>query len=297
MKITRTPVNPPKKRWAQAGGRPDAERLRAALEAIDKAVEPDVAILYGSAARGGMTPDSDVDLLIVKDGIDQDAVNRAADAGTEAGGGRAHVMGASWVALLGEADSPTALHGAALHEGLVVAEHGRCDPESTRQARDEGWRAPESAGERERRVLELCAREAQEWLDLAAARRRLGRKSGQEGFGGWEADSAKSAAEACVMALCAAEGRIAREDRAAEGLEVFEKANGKLPPDPKAGWLTTQASRTTAMTEMQGHGRNRGAGDLLRWARKTVRETIDKRRKQLEDSRRAGAAATPRRRI
>ena len=100
-----------------------------------------------------------------------------------------------------------------------------------------------------------------------------------------------------MMAACAAEGRVAREDRAAEGLAAFEQANGKLPPGAKAGWLTTVASRTASMTESEGHGRNCGAGDLLRRARKTVRETIERRRKELEDSRRAGAAAKPRRRI
>ena len=137
MKITLTPVDRPKKPWAQTAGRPDPEKLRAGLEAIEKGVEPDIVILYGSAARGSMKPSSDVDLLVVKDGIDQDAVNRAADAGTQAGGGRAHVMGTGWVALLNATDSPTTLHGAAVREGLVVAEYGRCDPESTRTARDE----------------------------------------------------------------------------------------------------------------------------------------------------------------
>lgn len=33
--------------------------------------QPEKIILFGSAARGGMTPDSDIDLLIIKDGVDQ----------------------------------------------------------------------------------------------------------------------------------------------------------------------------------------------------------------------------------
>ena len=296
MKTTLTRTDRPKRRWAQSKRRPDPQKLRAALAAIEEAVEPDVVILYGSGARGTMKPDSDVDLLIVGVGIDQDAVIRATDTGTDTGGGRTHVLGIGWTELLQATDSPTTVHGAAIREGLVVAEHGRCDPESTRKAREEPWRVPESPGERERRVLDVCAIDAEKWLTLAAARREHGRRAGREGFHRWEADYAKSAAEACVMAVYAAEGRRAREDRAGRAFAALEKANTELPAHAKAGWIITREAITAGLSELEGRDRNSAAGQLLRWARKRVREIIERRRRGVEDSRRAGAAASPRRR-
>ena len=206
------------------------------------------------------------------------------------------MLGIGWTELLQATDSPTTVHGAAIREGLVVAEHGRCDPESTRRARDEPWRVPESPGERGRRVLDVCAIDADKWLTLAAARREHGRRAGREGFHRWEADYAKSAAEACVMAVCAAESRTMREDRAGRAFAALEKANPELPVQAKAAWMMTREAITAGLSEFEGRNRNRAAGQLLRWARKRARETIERRRRDIEDSRRAGAAASPRRR-
>ena len=40
------------------------------IERIVEVTEPERIILFGSAARGGMGPNSDIDLLIIKDGGD-----------------------------------------------------------------------------------------------------------------------------------------------------------------------------------------------------------------------------------
>ena len=48
--------------------KPAAADLRAAIEAIVSRLEPDQIILFGSAARGEMTDDSDLDLLVIKNG-------------------------------------------------------------------------------------------------------------------------------------------------------------------------------------------------------------------------------------
>ena len=45
--------------------RPDPDRLQAAVDFIVARLNPDQLILYGSAARGHMTPDSDLDFLAV----------------------------------------------------------------------------------------------------------------------------------------------------------------------------------------------------------------------------------------
>jgi uncharacterized protein len=49
----------------QAGTAPSPEHLEAILHRVVEAVHPLRVVLFGSAARGEMTPDSDVDLLVV----------------------------------------------------------------------------------------------------------------------------------------------------------------------------------------------------------------------------------------
>lgn len=44
--------------------------LNDVIERIVEVTEPEKIILFGSAARGGMGPNSDIDLLIIKDGGD-----------------------------------------------------------------------------------------------------------------------------------------------------------------------------------------------------------------------------------
>ena len=44
--------------------------LNDVIERIVEVTEPQKIILFGSAARGGMGPNSDIDLLIIKDGGD-----------------------------------------------------------------------------------------------------------------------------------------------------------------------------------------------------------------------------------
>ena len=45
----------------------DSEELRTAIAAVVSGLEPDQIILFGSAARGEMTEDSDLDLLVIKE--------------------------------------------------------------------------------------------------------------------------------------------------------------------------------------------------------------------------------------
>lgn len=49
---------------------PDPKTLREIVRRIVETAQPEKIILFGSAARGTMGPDSDIDLLIVKDGVD-----------------------------------------------------------------------------------------------------------------------------------------------------------------------------------------------------------------------------------
>lgn len=51
------------------GGRPSKEVLDEVVRRIVEIAQPDRIILFGSAARGEMGPDSDLDLLVVKSGV------------------------------------------------------------------------------------------------------------------------------------------------------------------------------------------------------------------------------------
>ncbi|MFH1742089.1 MAG: nucleotidyltransferase domain-containing protein [bacterium] len=47
---------------------PDRSRLDEVIQRIVKVAKPDKIILFGSAARGGMRPGSDVDLMVIISG-------------------------------------------------------------------------------------------------------------------------------------------------------------------------------------------------------------------------------------
>ena len=53
----------------RGSGEPDASGLDEIIRRIVEVAEPDEIVLFGSAARGEMGPDSDVDLLVVKSGV------------------------------------------------------------------------------------------------------------------------------------------------------------------------------------------------------------------------------------
>ena len=59
-----------------AGGRLEADRLAAAVNAVAERYGPDQIILFGSAARGEMTESSDIDLLVINDHGHREAMRR-----------------------------------------------------------------------------------------------------------------------------------------------------------------------------------------------------------------------------
>ena len=51
-------------------GLPDPEALEKLVRRIVEVARPDRIVLFGSAARGEMGPDSDLDVLVVKSGVE-----------------------------------------------------------------------------------------------------------------------------------------------------------------------------------------------------------------------------------
>jgi uncharacterized protein len=56
------------KRRRRRNGRPDRKILDDIVRRVVEAAKPDKIILFGSAARGEMGPNSDIDLLVIKGG-------------------------------------------------------------------------------------------------------------------------------------------------------------------------------------------------------------------------------------
>ena len=67
MKIDHTAQNSKAK---NSGGTVNESLLREIVRRVVEVAEPDRIILFGSAARGQMGPDSDLDLLVVKAGVE-----------------------------------------------------------------------------------------------------------------------------------------------------------------------------------------------------------------------------------
>ena len=60
----------PSREWKLVDGRPDPDQLAGVIAPIVQEIQPDLVILFGSAARCNMAADSDVDLVVVKDLLD-----------------------------------------------------------------------------------------------------------------------------------------------------------------------------------------------------------------------------------
>src|SRR3954447_1360544 len=68
MALRRAAVKASTKRRRRNNGRPDRGILRDIVRRVVQVAQPEKIILFGSAARGEMGPNSDVDLLVVKAG-------------------------------------------------------------------------------------------------------------------------------------------------------------------------------------------------------------------------------------
>jgi predicted nucleotidyltransferase len=54
--------------YVRRHGKPDDKIVREIVRRVVEVAEPDKVILFGSAARGEMGPDSDLDFLVIKSG-------------------------------------------------------------------------------------------------------------------------------------------------------------------------------------------------------------------------------------
>ena len=99
---------------------PSAERLDAAVRLVVDRLRPDQIILFGSAARGEMTPASDLDLLVITDDDGRTDRTRHERWQCAEAGGQIDVVVTNRATAERERLSAARVHGAALEEGRTV---------------------------------------------------------------------------------------------------------------------------------------------------------------------------------
>ena len=145
--------------WTGAGpdGRPRPDILERVTAALVKAVAPERIVLYGSGARGEMTPDSDIDLLVVLETDDPERVQKLADDSVRDETCILQLLVATEADLAARAHKPYDILYAALDDGVTLHD---VRPPGERVAGP--LRGEISAGER--------LRDARNWLKAAARR-------------------------------------------------------------------------------------------------------------------------------
>jgi HEPN domain-containing protein/predicted nucleotidyltransferase len=129
-------------------GRPDPKVLDEIVQNIVEAAQPDKIILFGSAARGEMGPNSDIDLLVIKSGkFNHDRLTRDIYRNlTCAVGVDALVVTPEVLEQYG--DSPYLVYYPALREGKVIYDSGKKEGRTAPRWVSEGPRTFDSAARR-----------------------------------------------------------------------------------------------------------------------------------------------------
>lgn len=112
----------PADRWPDAfrGGTLDPNVLDEIVRRVVEVVQPERIILFGSAARGEMTKHSDVDILVVKQGVDALDAMGSIYGNLYGVGVAVDAIVVSTEALERYKDSPALVYKPALQEGKVV---------------------------------------------------------------------------------------------------------------------------------------------------------------------------------
>ena len=135
--------------------RPRPDILERVTAALVEAVAPERIVLYGSGARGEMTPDSDIDLLLVLETDDPEQVKELARESVRDEACIVQLLVATEPDLAARAHKPYDVLYAALDEGVTLHDVRPAGERVTGPRRGEI-----SAGER--------LRDARNWLEAAA---------------------------------------------------------------------------------------------------------------------------------
>ena len=141
-------------------------QLGAVISPIIEALDPDLVIVFGSAARATMTADSDVDLLVVKDVANvRELGSRARDCLPDRHP-PVDVLGATRELLSNHRESLSWVYGPAMAEGIVAYERDTKRSNGRRRAWD-AVATEESVDERVVRTFRYQREEMCDWLEKA----------------------------------------------------------------------------------------------------------------------------------
>ena len=115
--MPRRPVHP---------GEPDPERLQAAVDRVVSRIDPDQIVLFGSAVRGDLTAESDIDLLVIAETeTDDDRIRHEKWAAPDGPDYDVDVVMMNRATAEAWRHSTTRIQGVALQDGRTVyARHG-----------------------------------------------------------------------------------------------------------------------------------------------------------------------------
>ena len=198
-------VHGPPDAWTVIDGRPDETELRPVLDAIAAAVDPDRIIVFGSAARGTMTADSDVDLLVVKRTDDLRALRAAVRAALAANRRPVDVVAGTPRMLDEQRRCLSMVYGPALRDGIVAWARG-----ARETAGAPAWSTlPERKGTSGEmvRTLRFRREEADTWLARAQEDLTVVNTTDAAIPFAPRAYSAQAATEKALKALLVAHGR------------------------------------------------------------------------------------------
>ena len=197
--------------WTVVGGRPDPVQLAGVLSPIIDEIDPDLIIVFGSAARAAMTAGSDVDLVVVKEVTSLEELGRRARKCLPRHHPPVDIVPATKQLLSNCRDSLSWVYGPAMADGLVAYERGR----DCRQPGERVWQklaTQESEEERMVRILRYRREETLDWLDKARKDMTIVRSSDATIDPEARCYSAQAAAEKALKALVVAHGRPVRAE-------------------------------------------------------------------------------------
>lgn len=217
-------------RWKVVGGRPDPEQLGAVLSPIIESLDPDLVIVFGSAARATMTADSDVDLLVVKDVANvRELGSRARDSLPDRHP-PVDVVGATRELLCNHRESLSWVYGRAMAEGIVPYERGTERSNGRRRAWD-AVATVESEDERVVRTFRYQREEMYDWLDRARKDMTIVTSKDRSIDPDPRCYSAQAAAEKVLKALLVAHGQPVQAEHDLGRLAEEVRNTGETLPE------------------------------------------------------------------
>ena len=216
--------------WQVVDGRPHHGQLADLLSPIIEQVDPELLIVFGSAARGSMTDESDLDLLIVKETVDLRDLAVRARRSLPPIHPPIDVVPATRELLRQHRDSLSWVYGPAVAEGIVAYERSGAAAPWRRRASEIVSAVEESESARMVRIFRYQREEAMDWLRKARSDLTVVNSSDTTIDPDARCYSAQAATEKALKALLVAHGRPVRAEHQLSDLaRAVEQAGERLP--------------------------------------------------------------------